>query len=270
MNRSYFRKSFFAAAMFAFTGAAQAALISTWSYSVASAFVTAGAGAPTFVGTGANSGVAPLQLDWGNAGTPGSVLSVPGTRSGIRITSTPAVGSVNTNGAAALTNLFTHYNNVINGDSLLTATINATVQLTPSVPAGPALPSSIQTFQIRFVETPNGGPCAVGVPPCPDIFVLGAGSLNQSFTLGGDTYFVSIFEATNALNPLPAAACTAAGAAAGCIGFTTLEGAATPAQFAFLVTSTPVRVPEPGVLALLAITLLGVGGARKLKRRVVS
>jgi hypothetical protein len=248
------------------TTSAQATPVTQWSYSVTSSFASATSTA------GGTNGLAFIPggstISWGDPS--GSFTTPNGGRSGLGITASPATGTIDTNLAPALTNVITHYNNVLNSGfpTLSSATVDATLSLTPLAPSGATLPTFTNTFQVSFAETPNepgAGGCAVGVPPCADIFVLGAGSLNQSFTYDGSEYFVSIFEATNALNSLPAAACASVGASAPCIGFVTQENQFTPAQFAFRITSAPVTVPEPGSLALLSAMAFGLGA--RLRRR---
>ena len=153
--------------------------------------------------------------------------------------------------------------------------ILASLTLTAITPAGPVDGPNNITFGIRFLETPNGGTggfCAdgaavgsggVNVNGCADIFVIDQNSLNFPFLYdtdgaGGDPallYYISFFEATSGLNPLPTAACLAAtGSSAPCLGFETPEEEDTTFRFAALITGEPVsiNVPEPGSLALAA------------------
>jgi hypothetical protein len=124
---------------------------------------------------------------------------------------------------------------------------------------------------VNFQETENfpaGGICAGGGPVpltgCPDIFVL-SGNLNAfQFSPGdGFTYFVSIVELTGNLIPLDPDLCDEAGANSPCLGFVTAEQAETPAQFAFLITTKEIVIPEPGSLALLGAVVLALAAVRR-------
>jgi hypothetical protein len=100
------------------------------------------------------------------------------------------------------------------------------------------------------------GTCVVDGPPgnpCSDIWVLDA-SVNHTVTIDGNDYFFSFFAAP-ALSPLPDAACAAAGAASGCIGFTTLEGQANMINFLLSVTAP---LPPPQVTAIPTLSEWGV------------
>lgn len=237
-------------------GAASAAVI-TWNYTVESVFTGA-----TATGPGDGFVFGPSEISWGD---PTGTIAPDGGRSAIRILNSPANGQVNTNGAPALANVFDHENHVVDLDEfpvLQTADIRTTVTLTPSnpPPGGPP-PGPLEVdFVVRFAETlnnpPGGQTCPVGSPPCDDIFVIEAGSLNFPLSFGGEDYFISVFEETNQLTPLPDDACTAAGSGLGCIGFLTQEDAENLAQFAFVITQTP--IPEPSLLLLTGIVLSGL------------
>ena len=88
-------------------------------------------------------------------------------------------------------------------------------------------------------------------------------------------YFVSLFPIIdNAIASFPllsSAECAAAGANAGCVGFTTVESQNTTVQFGFAVTgeaiTVPQTVPEPGSLTLIGLTL--AAAASMYRRRIV-
>jgi hypothetical protein len=200
-------------------------------------------------------------------------------QSGLDITDSPSITYVNTNGAAVPNVSVTHLNRPITGTSLASVNILSTLILTPFVPAEAGLPAATITFGILFEETPNGAnPCAgggangvgVNINGCADIFVIDQAALNFPFFYPDPDdntiirqYFISFFEASGGLNPLPAAACTAAGAGVPCIGFRTPEREDTTFQFAALITTEPVRIPEPGALALVGLVLGAMGLVRR-------
>ena len=155
-----------------------------------------------------------------------------------------------------------HDNNPITGTSLTNATLSVALTLKPTNPAFPSFPADTINYQIRFVETPNSGTCAIpGSPtPCNDIFVQLGGFLNDSFSYEGQTYFVNAFPTSGGvLNTLPTTACTAAGLGAGCFGFSTPENQATTLAFGLTISSERLSVPEPGSLALIGLALAGLG-----------
>jgi hypothetical protein len=205
-------------------------------------------------------------------------------QSGLDITNSPSSTTVFTDGAAVANVSVTHLNRPITGISLDSVNILSTLTLTPFVPSLPGLPSQTITFGVNFEETTNAAsPCAdggangvgVNVNGCADIFVIDKNALNFGFLYdtdgaGGDAalqYFISFFELTSGLNPLPDAACGAAGATAPCLGFRTPEGADTTFQFASLITTEPVTVPEPGILSLMGLGLAGLVFAARLRKQ---
>lgn len=196
-------------------------------------------------------------------------------QSGLDIGSSP-ITTVNPLGTPVANVSITHLNRPITGTTLRSLDILSTLTLTPNTPpgVGGVGPATI-TFGVTFLETPNAAtPCAdggvngVGVNSagCADIYVTDATSLNFPFlydldgsgtTYAPTPYFISFFESTSGLSPLPAAACAAVGAPAPCLGFRTPEGTDTTVRFAALITTTPVSIPEPATSALLGIGLLG-------------
>jgi hypothetical protein len=198
-------------------------------------------------------------------------------------------------GQIGKTQTFEHQNFVIDLSSFTLSTAEALgfLSLDPLVPnnppllgGGPFLPPL--PVDIKFAETPNdgvtcantfnGGPPAAN--PCPDIFVILNGINNFTFWYNGTTgalygsdpdgadpdavrYFVQIFpiigNTPTVLNTLSDQECIQAGAPINCQGFITPENAITDQQFAFSITTQPVSIPEPGVLFLLALGLIGLG-----------
>jgi hypothetical protein len=207
-------------------------------------------------------------ISWGTTG--GDFNGPNLNRSALQLSNSPAGGIVTTNGGFEATNTITHYNNpvALTNRLLDTASLKTTLSLTPLLPVpGATLPFFETLFSINFVETPNSRPCNFpSATFCDDIFVLDAGELSTEFTYDDIIYTISIVELSGNLGLLPDATCARAGVANGCIGFTTPERAATPAQFAFAITTRIIDIPEPAILGMFGLGLLGLRafGRRRL------
>lgn len=252
---------------------AHAVPVTQWTYNVNAAW-----SGQSFNGNSGCFTTTGTEISWGadvNGATAGcgtvTVGMTPATsaRSGIFILNTPQTGTITTGSLTPQpTNSYAHINNPISDSfsTLTTATVTTTLTLTPLSPPASSLDPDTITFNINFAETPNIGVENCGFPStssCDDIFVVTFGALNNSFTYDGFEYFVSIVKTAGPIDPLPAATCAAAGAAPGCLGFQTIEGARTQVDFGIVITSEPIQVPEPGALSLVGLGLLGAAAARR-------
>lgn len=235
---------------------AQASLVTQWEYDVASTWTGA-----TFETNGTGAQISnSTELSWGVSG--GSYSGATKNRSALIISDSPKGGTdLMTNSLIpVMTNVITHFNNILDGGtkSLTAGLLKTTLTLKPFLPTpASALPTKVLNFTIRFIETPNDGSCGFdSISNCDDIFVIEVGNLVNSFTYNGYKYTTTIIEANSSLNGLSPAACAAAGAAAGCVGFKTIEKAATAAMFGLAIDG--VEVSEPAGTAALGLGLMSL------------
>lgn len=265
---------------------ASAALVTEWTYTQnttwTAATFTNGSGEQNYLasnGYNANNHIDSTLLSWGYRApvfnpTPTAGGDAYTARSGVEITNSHAVGSVFTNSGYAVTNDITHYNNALSGNfaTLTGATLHTTLHLNPLAPTPSADDVNVGDvdYTITFKETSNvhtlnmtpTQSCGfVSVTYCDDIFIITSNVTASLFQYDGQWYSASLVEFTGNLRLLDDAQCAAAGAANGCIGFTTAEGLATTAQFGFDIKA----IPEPAPLALLSLGLFGLFAIRRRK-----
>lgn len=299
-----YKKSIAAMLLLGMSMSANSTIVTQWSFTTDSDFDNSGNNLTFTAGSGSTTGN-DHEISWGSAtgDFQNPTNSSSGNRSAITIgavndngntvvTTTTGGGSasgfINTSfdgnpsfgdGEIGLGNNFTHWNNTISSSfSILTSgVIFNTLSLTPILPAGSSVALPNLTFDFNFLETSNSGPCPGGSPtPCGDLWGFsGTPNLNIPFNYQGTNYFASIVVLDPNLQNTPISflndgQCAALGFTTGlsgqrCQGFLTSESAATTVQLGFFVSTTPVNVSEPGVLALFGISLLTMGAMRRKK-----
>lgn len=259
--RKFMIASVLAAALSPLT--ATAGLVTTWEY-----FASSDWDSPvTFSGGNGTTTVTDKIISWGATG---GKYQGSGTlnRSALVLDEMSENAFANTGAALpALTNSITHHNNVLTAgfQTLQTAVLRTSLTLKPFAPEmGPTFPAKVLNFDIMFKETPNNGSPAncgfASISSCDDIFVIiNKEDLTTSFVYDGFKYTINLIETTQSLNLLSAAACAVAGAEAGCLGFQTIEGQKTTAQFGFFIDAEQLDVSAPGTLGVLGLGLLGLG-----------
>lgn len=188
---------------------ANAAIVTTWTYTVNTTFVVpsvcfqdnfdgtgnqSGTGCPVPTANPADTTTSPLAVSWGipfTAAGPSSLVITGNPATGTIDTTTPPfsnpTGTTPPGNEIGLTQIFTHNNNAISlGHTLDFISALSLLTLVPTVPPGapgqespvPPFPPAQAPFLINFAETSNNAatcdPASQLTPPvnCPDIFAI--------------------------------------------------------------------------------------------------
>lgn len=257
------------------TSAAQAAMITDWSFVNSAGFINwqadgvIASGASNYIDEFDDLQTWYSSLSWGDP--------VNGSPSSFSVTS-PIVGNVTTNGAMAMGTTLVHNNFPVfdNGELLTQATLLNQLSLTPLFPAGPAINAPTIAFNINFFETvnapgngvlcPDGNAQGVGqnINGCGDIFAI-ASPLDLVQQLVIDDYLYTFAIGVMGGSILSDATCGLMGFGSGCYGFVTIENQTNTIQPFFSITAREITdVPAPASFAVFGLGLLLLG---RLSRR---
>jgi hypothetical protein len=187
-----------------------------------------------------NNGGDPITARWG-------VPASEGGQSGYNFddNATPVVVDTNLNSGRFLLGTFTHLNQPIFEPFLTSIGLSVTVDVLGGVPG-----SFAEIFNLFHNETPNTCGCLSD----NDIVTFSAGTLNSSFTVGGQSYILRLLGFSNN------------GGATLLPSFSSVEGGNnSTGLYAQIVARA--QVPEPGTLLLMGAGLLSLAFVRRRRQR---
>ncbi|HJR70540.1 MAG TPA: THxN family PEP-CTERM protein [Gammaproteobacteria bacterium] len=193
-------------------------------------------------GISINNAGDPITARWGSPATEGG-------QSGYNFddANTPVVVDTNVGSGRFLLGDFTHLNQPIFEPFLTSIGLSVSVDILGGIPG-----TFTEIFTLSHNETPNNCGCA---PADNDIVTFSAGTLNSSFTVGGQSYILRLlgFSNNEGVTLLPS--------------FSSMEGSNNSTQLWAQIVARPTQVPEPGTLLLMGVGLLSVALMRRRKQR---